>query len=247
MTATPQRGGSFYDSPTTSQRYLDHRHSGVTSPNHVMEEPALLDVMGKVTGLRVLDLGCGDAAIGRTLLNAGCSSYLGLDGSAVMVEAASETLQGTCGRAEQVDMEDFAAPPSSFDLIVSRLALHYVEDFAAVLMACHACLSPGGRIVFSVVHPVLSSYDAGTGEPRTNWIVDDYFLKGPRQRSWLGGSVTWFHRTVEDYVDALVNAGFALSALRECAPREERFDGDLAEMARRRRVPLFLLLGGTRI
>ncbi|MEU7743000.1 class I SAM-dependent methyltransferase [Nonomuraea sp. NPDC049158] len=247
MTAESQRGGSFYDSPKIFHRYRDHRHSGAMSPNHVMEEPALLDVLGTVTGLRVLDLGCGDAAIGRTLLDAGCRSYLGLDGSAAMVEAASATLRGTSGRVERADMEDFAAPPSSFDLIISRLALHYVEDLAAVLTACQACLSPGGRIILSVVHPVLSSYDAGTGEPRTNWIVDDYFLKGPRRRNWLGGSVIWFHRTVEDYVDALMNAGFALSALRECAPQEERFDGDLAELARRRRVPLFLLLSGTRI
>jgi SAM-dependent methyltransferase len=209
-----------------------------------MEEPALLDALGTVTDLRILDLGCGDAAIGRTLLDAGCRSYLGLDGSAAMVEAASTTLHGSSGDAEQVDLEDFSAPPNSFDLIVSRLALHYVEDLDAVLAACQACLSPGGRIVFTVVHPVLTSHDAGTQEPRSNWIVDDYFRRGPRRRNWLGGRVTWFHRTVEDYVEALMKAGFSLAALRECAPQEERFEGDSAELARRRRVPLFLLLSG---
>ncbi|MFB9628906.1 class I SAM-dependent DNA methyltransferase [Nonomuraea helvata] len=241
------RGGSFYDVPHVFERYLDHRHSGVSSPNQVMEEPALLEELGTVGGLRVLDLGCGDAAIGQTLLNAGCHSYLGLDGSAAMVEAGNAALRGTPGRVELADIEDFSAPPSSFDLIVSRLAFHYVDDLQPVLDACHACLSPGGRIVFTVAHPVLSSHDSGTQGKRTSWVVDDYFVKGPRERSWMGGTVTWFHRTVEDYVVALMKAGFSLSSLRECAPSEDLFNGDVAELERRRRVPLFLLLAGTRI
>jgi predicted RNA methylase len=47
----------------------------MSSPNHVMEEPAA--EIGYPTGLRVLDLGCGDASLGRTLLGAGATSYIG--------------------------------------------------------------------------------------------------------------------------------------------------------------------------
>jgi hypothetical protein len=43
-----------------------------------------------------------------------------------------------------------------------------------------------------------------------------------------------------------MKAGFALEALRECPPVEERFAGNAAEIARRRRIPLFLLLVGSR-
>ncbi|WP_431920086.1 class I SAM-dependent methyltransferase [Nonomuraea jabiensis] len=245
MTGT-KRGGSFYDAPQVVEQYLSHRHSGASSPNHVMEEPALLEELGEVTGLRVLDLGCGDAAIAQVLLDAGCRSYLGLDGSAAMVEAANAALCGTAGRVEMADIEDFSAPPSSFDLVVSRLAFHYVEDIEPVLAALHGCLSPGGRIVFTVVHPVLTSHDSGVREKRTSWVVDDYFLQGPREREWMGGTVTWFHRTIEDYVAAFMKSGFSLSSLRECAPCEDRFAGDADELARRRRVPLFLLLSGMR-
>ena len=35
---------------------------------------------------------------------------------------------------------------------------------------------------------------------RTSWLVDDYFLPGPRPRAWMGSAVIWFHRTVEAYV-----------------------------------------------
>jgi SAM-dependent methyltransferase len=165
-----------------------------------------------------------------------------------MVDVGRETLRGTAGEVERGDIEDFAAPPGAFDLVVSRMALHYVEDIARVLSACHACLSPGGRVVFTVAHPVITSHDAraSTAELRADWVVDDYFAGGPRELDWLGAAVVWHHRTIEAYVAALQGAGFALTSLRECAPRRERFGGDEAEFARRSRIPMFLLLAGSR-
>ncbi|MEC5179665.1 hypothetical protein RCH07_001004 [Arthrobacter sp. CG_A4] len=58
----------------------------------------------------------------------------------------------------------------------------------------------------------------------------------------MGDTVTWFHRTIEQYVGALTGAGFTLTALRECEPEPGRSGGDEGELERRRRVPLFLLL-----
>ena len=243
------RGGSFYDAPGVLERYRERRPPGVSDPILVMEEPALLEALGSVERLRVLDLGCGDAALGRVLLSAGCACYLGVDGSARMVEAARETLRGTPGEVERGDIEDFAAAPGAFDVVISRMALHYVADIGPVLAACHACLAPGGRVVITVVHPVVSSHDAraSTDQLRADWVVDDYFAEGPRALDWLGGSAVWHHRTIEAYVAALQDAGFAVAALRECAPRRERFGSDQAEYARRARIPLFLLLAGARV
>jgi SAM-dependent methyltransferase len=243
-----RRGGAFYDLPGVLERYREARPAGVSDPNVVMEEPALREELGSVAGLRVVDLGCGDAALGRVVLGAGAARYLGIDGSERMVAAARETLRGTAGEVERGDIEDFAAKPGAFDLAVSRMALHYVEDVARVLSACHACLSPGGRVLFTVAHPVITSHDAraSTQELRADWVVDDYFAAGPRELDWLGAPVVWHHRTIEAYVAALQDASFDLVALRECEPRRERFGGDEAELARRRRVPLFLLLAGAR-
>jgi hypothetical protein len=60
---------------------------------------------------------------------------------------------------------------------------------------------------------------------------------------WLGTTTVWHHRTIEDYVTELRNAGFTLTNLRECAPRRDQFDND-AEYQRRRRIPLMLILAG---
>ena len=233
----------FYDRPGVLERYRDAT-SGVSDPKDVMEEPALLEEIGDPRGLRVVDLGCGDAAIGRTLLAAGCERYLGIDASDRMIEAARETLRGTPGEVVRGDIAGFSAPPGTFDLVLSRLALHYVADLDGVLAATRACLAPSGRIVFSTVHPVMTSNDPREDPEAlmTDWVVDGYFETGPRERRWLGETVVWHHRTVEDHLAALRRAGFELTSLRECPPRRERFGGDEAEYARRCRIPRFLLL-----
>ena len=235
---------SFYDDPQVFAAYARHRHGGVSSPNQTMEEPALWQHLGSIAGQRVADLGCGDASIAPALLDAGCSSYYGVDASASMVAAARHTVRGRDATIDHAEIQDFSRPAGSLDLIISRLALHYVADLDPVLRACRECLAPGGRLVFTVVHPVITSHDGReeSAAARTSWLVDDYFSRGPRRRPWLGGTVTWQHRTIEDYVSAVIRAGFAVEALSECSPDRAQFEGAEAEFTRRSRTPLFLLL-----
>jgi SAM-dependent methyltransferase len=241
-------GGAFYDAGDSFDRYREAAAPGPESANHVMEEPAVTEALGDPRGLRVVELGCGDGAFGRRLLDAGCASYLGIDGSDRMVAAARVALAGTAGEIRQEPIEGMTLTPAAFDLVVSRMALHYVADLDAALAACHACLAPAGRILLTVTHPVITSHDArpDTEQRRGNWVVDDYFTPGPREQRWLGGRVLWHHRTVEDHVASLIRAGFELTRLSECPPRPERFGDDAAELARRRRIPLFLLLAAAR-
>jgi hypothetical protein len=92
---------------------------------------------------------------------------------------------------------------------------------------------------------VITSHDQEPVGPRTTWTVDRYFEAGPRHRSWFGQQVTWHHRTIETYVRALHDASFSLDMLSECEPRPALLAGDTAELARRRRVPLILLLAAS--
>jgi SAM-dependent methyltransferase len=243
--ALPERsaapGPAFYDDDAIFATYTAHRHRP-GNPNDTLEGPAFIAMLGPVDGLRVFDLGCGDAGFGRALLNAGCADYTGVDGSRKMCAAARRTLAGTAGRVVEATIEAFDAPPSSADLIVSRLALHYVANVDAVFAGVHRTLVDGGRLVFSVEHPVITSCARGwePGTPRQEWLVDDYHMSGPRATRWLGGNVLKHHRTVEDYFRALRKAGFAVEELQEGRPEREHLGP--AEYARRARIPLFLLI-----
>jgi len=240
-------GGAFYDDPAVFATYRAHRRSP-TNPNDLVEEPTFLELLGPVRGLRVLDLGCGDAAFGRRLLDQGCRSYVGVDASRNMVEAARRTLHGTPGVVRHDRIEDFSAEAGSLNVVVSRLALHYVDDLAAIVGHVHRMLVPGGRLVFSIEHPVITSCDRGWDQsgPRGSWLVDDYFLTGRRETHWLGARVVKYHRTIEDYVGLVQRADFRLDSLREARPRPELFASP-TEFQRRSRIPLFLLVAATAV
>lgn len=235
--------GSFYDAGGVHTRYIEHRGGRpYLSANHVMEEPAVLAEVGNPAGLRVLDLGCGDGRFGHHLLMAGAYSYQGIDSSHRMIELATRNLAGTTADIRLADIADAVPPAGSLDLVTARLSLHYLADLDHLTKAVARGLAAGGRFIFTIVHPVITSHDNRPDGARTNWTVDNYFETGPRVREWLGSTVTWHHRTIEDYVRAVTGAGLTLTALRECEPEPTRFDGHADELARRRRVPLFLLL-----
>lgn len=237
-------GGDFYDQPGVLDTYRRHRSSGVFSPNTMLEEPAVRSEIGSVKDLRVLDLGCGDGGFGQWLLDHGAHHYQGVDSSAEMLALAKLALAGRPAQVWHSRIEDFSTTAGSVDLIVSRLALHYVQPLHELMQRCGTWLAPGGRLLITVVHPVITSHDAraSTKEPRTNWVVDNYFNSSPRPQSWLGAEVLFYHRTIEEYFTAVRSAGFEITALRECAPNRAAFAANTAEYDRRRRIPLFLLL-----
>lgn len=242
--AMAYNGPAFYDNDAIFNTYMARR-SRPDNPNDLLEEPVILALIGELTGRRILDLGCGDAAFGRQALAQGCQSYLGVEGSHNMTQAAQENLTGTTGAIVQATVEAWEYPAEAFDVVVSRLVLHYIEDVGNVFEKIYHSLVPGGRFVFSVEHPVITSCDRGWqgNGPRQAWVVDDYFNSGQRTTLWMGGHVVKYHRTIENYFSGLQNAGFIVENLKEATPRRERFT-DLDTFQRRQRIPLFLIMAG---
>jgi SAM-dependent methyltransferase len=244
MTAS---GPAFYDDDAVFATYMAARQRR-DGPNNTLEQPVILELIGDLDGRQVLDLGCGDAGFGRMVLARGGSTYLGVEGSRNMAAVARETLAGTGGQVQHCAIEDWKAPMAAFDLAVARLSLHYLADLAPVFAQVCQALTSGGRFVFSVEHPVITSCDRGwpAGTLRQDWLVDDYFVTGARETSWMGGKVYIYHRTVEDYFRALQDAGFVVEQLRESRPQREQF-ADEQTYTRRMRIPLFLFLAGRKV
>jgi SAM-dependent methyltransferase len=249
-------GPEFYDDVFATYMAMRLRRD---SPNETMEAPVFDELVGDVRRLRVLDLGCGAAAYGKDVLGRGAARYVGIEGSRKMAAAAREMLQNTTAEVIEQRIETWADPPidnrrrpaaseapaDAFDLAVSRLALHYVADIGPLFSAVARALVSGGRFVFSVEHPVITSCSRGwrEGTARQDWLVDNYFDTGSRMTTWLGGEVEKFHRTVEDYFAAMRSAGFQVEALREARPRPEMFT-TRETYERRKRIPIFLIVGG---
>ncbi|MBF2016649.1 MAG: methyltransferase domain-containing protein [Rivularia sp. T60_A2020_040] len=237
-----EMGSNFYNNETVFATYMRHRQ-GADTPNETLEKPVILELVYPITNKRILDLGCGDAAIGREFLDHAAASYIGVEGSHKMIETAIQTLNGTLGEAILQTIEDWAYPSIAFDIVLARLSLHYIADLLPVFTNVFRTLIPGGKFVFSVEHSVITSCHRGwnAGTLRQDWIVDNYVLTGLRATNWLGGTVKKYHRTIEDYFDLLQTVGFRIEALREAHPQPQHFH-DTETYERRKRIPLFLIL-----
>ena len=106
-------------------------------------EKLLPDFAGK----RVLDLGCGYGWHCRYAAEHGAASVVGVDCSERMLAVAREKTadlpQVTYVKGA---MEDVDFPPESFDVVLSSLAFHYVEDFPALREKIRRWLVPGGGL-----------------------------------------------------------------------------------------------------
>lgn len=234
-------GALFYDRPEVFATYAERRQQA-TSANQTLELPIIQALLPELTGSHVLDLGCGDAEIAHELFVRGASAYTGVEASAKMLGLAQQqAFKAGQVKLEQGYIENWDYPSEQFELVLSRLAFHYVEAIEPVFELVARSLKPGGYFVFSVEHPVITSHQLSmkAGANRQDWAVDRYFDSGKRHVSWLGGQVLKYHRTVEDYFCAL-QQHFQILALRESRPDPKRFK-DRKLFEKRNRVPLFLM------
>nr|WP_261779989.1 class I SAM-dependent methyltransferase [Paenibacillus xylanexedens] len=243
--AVSEHGSDFYDNNANFAKYMERRQ-WQENANDTLEKPVMLELLGDVAGKSILDLGCGDARFGADLLGPEhrASDYTGIEGSDNMFRTAVETVKGQNAQIEQAFMEDWTYPPNQYDVVISRLAIHYVEDADLLFHNVHNTLKENGRFIFSVEHPVITSTLQPSGM-RTNWIVDQYFVEGYRKQQWLGGSVKKMHRSIESYYMALQKAGFQVTHLRESNPQRQYFVNEETYL-RRQRIPLFLFLSASK-
>lgn len=209
-------GSHFYDQNQNFKNYLERR-SWNENANDTIEKPIFMALINGVEGQNVLDLGCGTASFGNEILDLGATTYTGIEGSINMVNESKKILNRANGHVIHTSMEEWDYPNSAYHLIVSRLAIHYIHDVSNIFNKVYKSLVQGGKFVFSVEHPVMTS-SYGVSKPegyKQEWLVDNYFHTGVREQEWLGGKAVKYHRTIEDYFHALQNAGFTIESLKE--------------------------------
>lgn len=98
--------------------------------------------------MALLDFGCGTGLMSLHLA-AQVASLTGVDSSAAMLEVfmqKADRLGLSNVRARQLDLDQGATLPGRYDLIVSSMAFHHIQNLGTVLAQCHAALKPGGRL-----------------------------------------------------------------------------------------------------
>ena len=235
---------NIYDTPEFFQGYSQLPRS-VHGLDGAPEWPALRALVQDVRGRSVVDLGCGFGWFCRWADEQGAADVLGLDVSDNMLARARDTTRSLTVRYQRADLEQLQLAPQSIDLAYSSLTLHYLERLPELLATVHQALKPGGRFVFSAEHPIYTA-PARPGfiqdsEGRRIWPLNHYALRGPRSTDWLAKGVIKQHRTMGDYVNLLIRAGFTIAHLEEWAPTAAQLAAQPA-LAEEQDRPMMLLM-----
>jgi len=238
-----------YDDPAFFANYSQMARS-IGGLEAAGEWPAFRALLPRLRDKNVLDLGCGFGWHCRYAREQQARWVLGIDISEKMIAHARESTNDAAIEYRRFAIEDIDFAAGAFDVVVSSLALHYVEHFDIVCRKVHHCLVPEGIFVLSVEHPVFTALAAqdwyyGQHGERLHWPVDHYQEEGPRQARFLDHEVVKYHRTVATYLNALIDSGFTITKLCEPQPAQEMLDKH-REMRDEIRRPMFLLIAAVK-
>jgi SAM-dependent methyltransferase len=220
-----------------------------------LNNPAFLAFAGDLDGRQVLDAGCGEGYNTRILARRG-ARMTGVDISGRMIELAQqEERRAPLGihyvRTSYADLGMFA--DSRFDAVVSFMALMDGPGFGLAMRECFRVLRPAGHLAFSITHPCFitkgSRWLRNEEGLEINRVVGSYFDPSPFVERWRFTdapaqapefAVPCFDRTLSEYLNTVLEAGFVLKRIEEPRPSEEYCRDHPSQRGWREHAALFL-------
>ena len=188
-------------------------------------DPVLWRLLGDVSGLTVLDAGCGTGYLSRKLHERG-AQVTGVDLAENMIAIARERSPGldyrvdSCTRLETLGND-------LFDRLVSNYVLMDLPDLAAALRSFHRVLKPDGLAILVFSHPCFPQGMAErNGETiHYQWPFPYFEERKIVDPPWghFTSDFIWFHRPLSAYWKAFGDAGFSVVDLEEPRILDDRF------------------------
>lgn len=191
--------GTSEDLSQLPDAYEKWRASAVGRITDALERQLILDLIGDVAGLAVLDVGCGDGELAVELSCRG-ATVTGIDASPSMIEAARVRAerQGAKVVFELATASSLPFRSDKFDKVTAVTVLCFVEDAGLVLQEIARILKPGGNVIIGE----LGKWSLWAAERRV--------------RGWVGSSL-WRRaqfRTGRKLCALASEAGLDVNALR---------------------------------
>ena len=213
------------------------------------DEP-MLQLLGEVRGMRILDVDSGNGYLCRKLAKAG-AVMTGIELAGKLLEIATRNEAGdnlgiTYHHGSAAKMAFLS--DTSFDKAVANYVLMDVRDYIGALQHVFRVLRPGGCFVVVLSHPCFAIGPGGWEKPaldsprledRFAWRADEYFHRGPTLAQWGNlNPVMSFHRPLRDYWQAFAEVGFTVDAFEEPSVSERgRREQSIARVEQCLRIP----------
>jgi SAM-dependent methyltransferase len=128
--------------------YARWRSSRLGRITDALEQQLLFELLGSVADKTLLDVGCGDGALGLELARRG-AIVTGIDADPAMIAAARRRTENEItqlqlfeGQAERLPLGD-----ATFDCVLAVTVLCFVPDAGRAFIEMARVLRPGGRLV----------------------------------------------------------------------------------------------------
>jgi SAM-dependent methyltransferase len=211
---------AWWDADATAYHEEHGEFLGVSDfvwcPESLREEDVRL--LGDVAGKDILEVGCGSAPCARWLADQGAHA-VAFDLSAGMLRyaVAANEATGTQVPLVRANAERIPFASASFDVVCSAFGgVPFVPDLDRLLHEVARVLRPGGSWTFAVTHPMRWIFP---DDPTENGlrVTQSYFDRTPYVEVDGDGVPTYveFHRTLGDFVRAIIGAGFTLTDIVE--------------------------------
>ena len=203
---------------------------------------ALLQFIGDISGLRLLDLACGHGRLSRELARRG-GHVVGLDISAALLNLARAREKERPLNITYIQAD--ASSPATleqerFDGVVCSFGLADIDDLVGAIATVARVLRPGGFFACSILHPCFSGWESKQAQP--SWQPErGYYVEG----WWLALSpahglrpkVGANHRMFSTYLNTFIRHHLVIEVLAEPRPAAEW----LAEAPDVGPVPVYLV------
>ncbi len=223
------------DAWNANAAFWDERMGEGNDFDQVLIWPATQRLLQVRPGDRILDVACGNGLTTRRLAAMG-AEVVAFDFAAEMIARAQERTVEHRDRITYLVLDGtdegalLALGGGGFDAALCQMALFDMAEIDPLLRALARLLRPGGRFVFSVIHPCFNSQHTTQtaelqereGELRTLYAVKVFGYMTPtsaRGVAMVGQPrlQVYFHRPLQDLFGAAFEAGFVLDGLEECA------------------------------
>jgi trans-aconitate methyltransferase len=169
----------------------------------------VVELLAPRPGERILDLGCGDGALTKRLVELGCE-VVAVDSSAPQVEGAR-----TLGLDAHVMSAEALPFVEEFDAVFSNAVLHWIKDADPMIAGVYRSLKPGGRFVAE-----CGGY--GCVQKIRTALVQALDRRGTDGEA----REPWYFPTPGDYATRLERAGFRVDSI-ALIPRPTPLPGDI--------------------
>lgn len=217
---------NIYDNETFFEGYKKIRENEVNA-NNLFEIPALFSMMPNLKDKIILDLGCGFGEHCKRFVESGAKKVIGIDISEKMLEIAKQENADSKITYINMPMENISQLNEKFDIVVSSLAFHYVQDFSGVVKNIYDMLNENGVFLFSQENPLCTCFSGGnrwTKDENGNKLyinLSNYGIEGERESSWFVDNVKKYHRTFSTIINILIETGFKIEKMIEPLPTED--------------------------